>query len=89
LVDQPELERLAADLTRGDIDVPVAGELRRGGDRLLDPIDEGERRGAGVLPVRRRLMSDDEDVLVCGRPAVPAVRQVDSRRPITFAAVLA
>jgi hypothetical protein len=37
LVDQPELERLAADLTRGDIDVPVAGELRRGGDRLLDP----------------------------------------------------
>jgi len=50
LVDQPELERLAADLTRGDIDVPVAGELRRGGDRLLDPIDEGERRGAGVAP---------------------------------------
>ena len=32
LVDQPELERLGADLTGGYVDVPVAGELLGGGD---------------------------------------------------------
>jgi hypothetical protein len=55
LVDQPELERLGADLAARHVDVPIAGELLGGGDRLLDPVDEGEWRGAKVLPVRRRL----------------------------------
>jgi hypothetical protein len=34
LVDQAERERLAADLAAGDVDVPVARELRGGGNGL-------------------------------------------------------
>jgi hypothetical protein len=63
LVDRTELERLAANLAAGDVDVTVAGELSGGGDRRLHVIDERERRCAGVLPVRRRPVGDDEDVL--------------------------
>jgi hypothetical protein len=44
---------------------------------LLDAVDEGERCGVGVLPIRRRLMGDDEDVLPGSRLAVPAVGQVE------------
>ena len=54
----------------GHVDVPVAGELLGGGDGLLDAVDEGERCGVGVFPVRRRLVGDDEDVLAYGRLAV-------------------
>ena len=70
LVDKPELERLAADLTGAHVDVPLAGELLGRGDGLLDAVDEGERCGVGVFPVRRRLVGDDEDVLAYGRLAV-------------------
>jgi hypothetical protein len=52
LVDRPELERLAADLTGGHVDVPVPGELLGGGNGLLDAVDERERSRIGVLPVR-------------------------------------
>jgi hypothetical protein len=41
------------------------------------PSTKGERCGVGVLPARRRLIGDDEDVLACGRLAVPAIGQVE------------
>jgi hypothetical protein len=86
-VDQPEPERLAADLTSAHVDVPVAGELLGRGNRLLDAVDERERCGLGVLPVRRRLMGDDENVLAGGRLATQPLVRSNSRRPITFAAM--
>jgi hypothetical protein len=89
LIDQPERERLAADLTGGHVEVPVARELLGGRNRLLDAVDERERRGVGVFPVRRRLMGDDEDVLAGGRLAVPALVRSNTRRPMTTAAMSA
>jgi len=44
---------------------------------VLDAVDERERCGVGVLPVRRRPVGDDEDVLAGGRLAVPAVGHVE------------
>ena len=55
----------------------VAGELLGGGDGRLDAVDEREGRRAGVLPVGRRLVGDDEDVLAGGGLAVPAVGDVE------------
>ena len=85
--DQPEPERLAADLTGGHVDDPVAGEILGGGNRLLDAVDERERCGVGVLPVRRRPVGDDEDVLAGGRLAVQPLVRSNTRRPMTFAAM--
>jgi hypothetical protein len=74
---EQRLERLAADLPGGHVDESVAGELLGGANSLLHAVDEGERFGVGVLPVRRRPMGDDEDLLAGGRLAVPAVGQVE------------
>jgi hypothetical protein len=54
--------RLAADLTGGYVDEPVAGELLGAGNGLLDVVDEGETVRCRRVPVRRRPMGDDEDV---------------------------
>ena len=78
---RPSAQRLAADLAGGHVDDPVAGELLRGLDGLLDAVDEGERGGVGVLPVLRRFVGDHEDVLTGGRHAVPAVGQVEQTAP--------
>jgi hypothetical protein len=84
----PELERLAADLAAGDVDVTIAGELPGGRDRPLHVVDERERRGVGVLPVRRRPVGDDEECSpTAGLPFQPLVRS-NSRRPMMFAATL-
>jgi hypothetical protein len=88
LVDEPELERLASDLTRRHVNIPVAGKLLGSRDGLLNVIDESERCGAGILPVRRRLMGDDEDMFpAAGLPFQPFVMS-NSRRPITTVAIL-
>ncbi|MPZ82994.1 MAG: hypothetical protein GEV28_22410 [Actinophytocola sp.] len=46
-------------------------------DLATGHVDEGERRCASVLPVLRCFVGDDEDVLTGGRPAVPAVGEVE------------
>jgi hypothetical protein len=61
LVDEAEPQCLTSDLATGYIDDPVAGVLPGGTDGLHDAVDERERRGVGVLPVRRWFVGDHKE----------------------------
>ena len=89
LVDQAELERLAADLAAGDVDVTVADELPGGGDRLLHVVDERERSAVRACSqsVGARWVTTKTCSPTAGLPFQPLVRS-NSRRPMTFAATL-
>jgi hypothetical protein len=82
LVDQAQTQRLPADLTGRNVDVPLASEFTRLHDRGRNPIShERERRDVGKLPVSRRGMGDDKHVVARRRHAAPAIRLVEQLAP--------
>ena len=53
LIDEAEPQCLTADLAARHVDDAVTGVLLGSSDGRFDAVDEGEWRGAGILPARR------------------------------------
>ena len=76
VVDEPQRQRLPADLTRAHTNLPLASQLLCSRDSLLHRGGEVVRRLR--VPARRpRSVRHDHNMVACRRVALPAVGQVE------------